>query len=113
MNAPGGAKLTMPVILLIGPDTASAAEIFAGILQRHERAVLVGQTTRGKCTTQTDQRLADGSVLRFTNREVLLADGSRCSDVGIEPDTPVPDALLADLNRLAALAREALGMPED
>lgn len=103
-QAPRGDKLVMPLVLLIGPETASAAEVFAGILQHHGRAYLVGQPTFGKCSSQTDRRLSDGSVLRFTNREVLLPDGQSCSGRGLTPEMVVGDTVLRDLSRLMSLA---------
>lgn len=105
MTAPGGTKLTMPLVLLVGPDTASAAEVFAGALQQHRRARLIGQKTHGKCSSQTDVVLSDGSVLRFTNREILLPDGQSCSGVGLTPDLVVADGVFADLARLVEQAR--------
>ena len=42
----------MPVIILTGRFTASAAEIVAGALKDHGRAILVGQTTYGKGSVQ-------------------------------------------------------------
>ncbi|ANB02545.1 S41 family peptidase [Ectothiorhodospira sp. BSL-9] len=103
-QAPQGEKLAMPLVLLVGPETASAAEVFAGILQHHGRAYLVGQPTFGKCSSQTDRRLSDGSVLRFTNREVLLPDGQSCTGRGLTPETVVGEAVLRDLPRLMSLA---------
>lgn len=105
MPAPGGTKLTMPLVLLVGPDTASAAEVFAGALQHHQRARLVGQKTYGKCSSQTDAVLSDGSVLRFTNREILLPDGRSCSGVGLTPDVAVTDSVFEDLSKLVETAR--------
>jgi len=95
-ESPPGAKLRLPSIALwIGPGTASAAEIFAGILQQHGLARLVGARSFGKCSTQTDVVLSDGSVLRLTNREVLLPGGQGCSGAGLSPDVAVDgDALL-------------------
>ncbi len=87
-------------ILLVGPSTASAAEIFAGILRYHQRALLVGQRTFGKCHSQTERRLGDGSTLRFTNREVLLPDGTSCSGNGLDPDVRVSDDVLWDLEQV-------------
>ena len=104
IRAPAGADLEQPLILLIGPGTASAAEILAGILRDHGRARLVGQTTYGKCDSQTDVRLSDGSVLRFTNRAVRLPSGEHCSGVGIAPDLAVDTATLNDLSRLVPRA---------
>lgn len=104
VRAPGGHKLGMPLVLIVGPDTASAAEVFAGILQQHGRARLVGQKTFGKCSSQTDTRLSDGSMLRFTNREILLPDGRSCTGRGLAPDVV---ASARELGDLAALVRQA------
>lgn len=100
VRASSGDKYVMPVALLVGPDTASAAEIFAGALHGQGRAKLVGQRTYGKCSSQTDARLSDGSVLRYTNRDVLLPGGVSCSGAGLIPDLEVPDAAPGDLARL-------------
>lgn len=56
----------IPLVVLVNHGTASAAEILAGALQAHERAVLIGQTTFGKDTLQLVFELADGSSLHVT-----------------------------------------------
>ena len=88
------------VALLVGPDTASAAEIFAGVLRFHGRAVLIGRPTFGKCSSQTERRLRDGSILRFTNLEFRFPDGSTCSGVGLKPDVEVDQHVLARMDSL-------------
>lgn len=108
VRAPGGAKLDVALALLVGPDTASAAEVFAGVLQAHGRAVLIGGRSYGKCSSQTDTRLADGSVLRFTNLEVLLPGGQSCSQRGLSPDVEVDAATLPRLPELLRHARARL-----
>ena len=105
IRSPGGIKYTMPLVLLVGPDTASSAEIFAGILRQHDRARLVGRTTYGKCSSQTDALLSDGSVLRYTNKEVLFPDGNTCSGLGLRPDLSVSADELDTLPRLMERAR--------
>jgi carboxyl-terminal processing protease len=105
VRAPSGDKLDMPMILLVGPDTASAAEIFAGTLQASGRAKLLGRRTYGKCVSQTDSRLSDGSVLRYTNLEILLPGGASCTDYGLAPDTEVDETTLGDLEALLLKAR--------
>src|SRR5262249_54565165 len=42
-----------PVVLLVDAGTASAAELFAGCLKAHGRALVVGQRTYGKGEAQT------------------------------------------------------------
>ncbi|MDR9440485.1 MAG: S41 family peptidase, partial [Halomonas sp.] len=81
-----------PLSIWIGPDTASAAEILAAILQYHGRAELRGRPSRGKCSIQTDVPLPEGGALRFTEKRVLLPDGSTCDGHPLEPDHPLPSA---------------------
>lgn len=95
-SSPGGEKFNQPLGLLVGPDTASAGEIFAGILKERNRAKLVGMRTRGKCRSQTDVPLSDGSRFRFTNMAVLLPGGRECEGAGVEPHFPVEGAELFD-----------------
>lgn len=105
IHAPGGPKYTMPLVLLVGPETASAAEIFAGILHQQNRAKLVGQTTYGKCSSQTDILLPEGFVLRYTNKEVFFPDGDTCSGVGLAPDLRVDDSEIDILSSLVERAQ--------
>jgi carboxyl-terminal processing protease len=99
-----------PVVMFVGPDTASAGEIFAGILQFHQRSVLIGRPTFGKCSSQTERSLRDGSVLRFTNLEFRFPDGSTCSGVGLKPDVEVDQDVFGSLD---SLLDEVKGLPFD
>lgn len=56
----------LPIVTLVGPYTASAAEIVAGALQDHDRALVVGQTTFGKGSVQTLFPLPAGNYLKMT-----------------------------------------------
>ncbi len=52
---------TVPLVVLVGPDTVSFGEIFSGILQDQGRAKIVGQTTMGNVETLHGYSFADGS----------------------------------------------------
>jgi len=54
---------TVPLIVLVGEDTVSYAEIFAGVLQDSGRAALVGETTPGNVETLHGYIFDDGSQL--------------------------------------------------
>ena len=57
----------IPMVVLINGGTASAAEIVAGALKAHGRALLIGETSFGKNTIQLVFDLSDDSSLHVTN----------------------------------------------
>ncbi|UYZ62466.1 S41 family peptidase [Hymenobacter weizhouensis] len=54
------------LVVLVDEGSASAAEVLAGALQDHDRALLVGRRTFGKGLVQQPIALNDGSELRLT-----------------------------------------------
>ncbi len=86
-----GALASLPLVILINANTASAAEIIAGALQAHERALLIGATTYGKDTIQLVFNLEDGSSLHITAAHWWIPglDFPRHGH-GLEPDVPIP-----------------------
>ncbi len=53
----------VPLVVLVNNDTASAAEIVAGALQDHDRALIVGENTFGKGLVQLPYQLEYDSAL--------------------------------------------------
>lgn len=56
----------MPLVVLVDSSSASAAEIVAGALQDHDRAVLIGTATYGKGSAQNIFPLSDGGAAKLT-----------------------------------------------
>jgi carboxyl-terminal processing protease len=74
------------IVVLVDRTSASASEIFAGALQAHGLAVIVGETTHGKSHSQYHTSLSTGDVLVYTNSRIDLYAIGSYDEVGIIPD---------------------------
>ncbi|MFH1723199.1 MAG: S41 family peptidase [Elusimicrobiota bacterium] len=83
-----GTHTGCPIIILLNTGTAAGAEILAGSLRAHGRAVLLGERTFGKATTQTVYDLPDGSAMKLSTYRAVLLNG-RLPDDGLIPDIPL------------------------
>ena len=92
----------LPLVVLVNKGTASAAEIVAGCLQDHRRAVLVGETTFGKGSVQTILRIDADASLKLTTSRYRLPGGRLIDHKGLVPD------LRADPKNAIELARDVI-----
>ncbi|MGH9881628.1 MAG: S41 family peptidase, partial [Pyrinomonadaceae bacterium] len=65
----------VPLVVLVNNDTASAAEIVAGALQDHDRALIIGETTFGKGLVQLPIQLEYDSALLLTIAKYFTPSG--------------------------------------
>lgn len=84
-----GMARDIPLVVLINPGSASAAEILAGALQENERAKLIGEATTGTGTVLRPFSLSDGSLLRLGVTNWLTPGYSLIKGHGIQPDVKV------------------------
>ena len=64
-----------PLAVLVNHKTASGAEIVAGTLQDHDRALIVGEPTFGQSVVQSVIPLQYGSALALTISKLILPSG--------------------------------------
>lgn len=75
----------LPLAALIGPDTASGAEILADALRTHKRATLIGQPSFGKGTVEGVHELGNGWALKLSSARFLGASGEPLQGRGVRP----------------------------
>lgn len=101
LNANGGAaalwtedlgdkRYHKPVAVLIGPETASAAEGFAWVMKLRSKATLVGRRSQAALLSADRLEFAPGWRVRVPTAGVWAPDGQDYGDRAIEPDVPVP-----------------------
>ena len=80
-----------PIVVLINGGSASAAEIVAGALQDHERAVLIGTPSFGKGSVQTILALENEYALKLTTALYYTPNGRSIQATGIQPTIQVSE----------------------
>ena len=81
--------VSVPIVILVNENTASASEIFTGCLRDYKLAKTVGVKTYGKGIVQTVLSLGDGSAIKFTISKYYSPNGINIHETGIEPDVKV------------------------
>ncbi|HEY6877830.1 MAG TPA: S41 family peptidase [Polyangiales bacterium] len=87
-----GTRPNFPIVVLVNGYTASAAEIVAGALHDHRRALIVGTRTFGKGSVQNVIELPDASALKLTVARYYTPSGHSIQAEGIEPDVTIEQA---------------------
>src|SRR5882672_8438750 len=86
-----GTWMGFPMVVVVDGATASAAEIVAGALQDHGRAVIMGTQTFGKGSVQSVIDLEDGSGLKLTVARYYTPKHRSIQELGITPDVSVAE----------------------
>ena len=75
-----------PLVLLVGPYSASAAEILSAAVQDHRRGKLIGRTTNGAVVPGQWFDLPDGGKMMIPISDFVRSNGNRIERVGVQPD---------------------------
>ncbi len=114
-------KTSLPYVVLVNENTASAAEIITSGIQTNSSGTVVGVQTYGKGIIQITEGLSDGSAVQITHQQYFSANGTQIHKVGITPDyiveldddcyDPQTGEIIRDLQLKKAL--ELLGIPAE
>jgi carboxyl-terminal processing protease len=85
----GAERYDKPVVLLIGPETASAAEGFAWVMKLRTSARLIGRRSQAALLSADRLEFAPGWKVRVPTAGVWAPDGQDYGDRAIEPHVAV------------------------
>ncbi len=118
-RATGSAAWSVPLIVLIDEESASASEIFAGAIRDHRRGILIGKQSYGKGTVQVIYRLnrpnqaIPAAGLKLTIERFYSPNGNPFCGVGVSPDIVLDDRRLdGEVVRLAKPDGETGSLPK-
>ena len=80
---------SLPLVVLVDEGSASAAEIVAGALQDHDRAVLVGRTSFGKGSAQSVYQVSTGGAVKLTTARWFTPSGRSIDRPHVSDDVAV------------------------
>lgn len=86
----------LPIVVVINSNSASAAEIVAGALQDHKRAIVVGTKSFGKGSVQNTFKLKNSDVIKLTTALYYTPNGYVIQGNGIIPDVIVEDEMVLE-----------------
>jgi carboxyl-terminal processing protease len=90
VGKPGDQLFSGPVAILVGPRSASSAEVFAAGMQESHRATIVGSSTCGCVLGIAKPRIMKGGgVLEMSEVLWFSPKGRKLEGSGVTPDQPV------------------------
>lgn len=87
---------TVPIVILVNENSASASEILAGAIKDLKQGTVVGKKTFGKGIVQSIVPLDNGGAVSVTTAKYYTASGVEIHGNGINPDIEVD---ISDANR--------------
>ena len=82
-------RTSLPYVVLVNENTASASEILSAAIQDNAGGKLVGTLTFGKGIIQTSAPLDNGTGYKLTVLQYFSPNGHKIHGVGITPDVEV------------------------
>lgn len=84
-------QFSKPLVILVNEESGSASELFSGVLQRRERAVLMGRNSAGQVMLKSMFHLDDESMVLLVTARGQHPDGHYFSFQGLMPDRYFPE----------------------
>jgi carboxyl-terminal processing protease len=103
-----GYRITLPLVVLVNENSASAAEIVAAAVKETKAGKIVGTRTFGKGVVQSVFPLRNGAGLKLTTARYLTPQKHSINKEGIEPDVEVEQLKEGNDDRQLRTAREML-----
>ncbi len=104
---------SLPIVVLIDRNTASAAEILTAALADNAGAEVVGTRSYGKGVFQQEVGLSNGGALKLTIGEYFTPDGVNLAGRGIHPDVEARDQRGTTRDEALERALEELAAQQD
>lgn len=101
-------RLSLPLVVLVNENTASAAEIVAAAVKETKSGLVIGTRTYGKGVVQSVYDLKNGAGLKLTTARYLTPKKHDINNKGVEPDVKVEQPEGGDQDRQLMAAQGKL-----